>query len=728
MKKIFDFIYGAILGIANIIPGASGGTIAVITGIFDRLMDNLSNIYKTPLKCIKNLIFIILGIIFGLLCGMFAIEKLIEVAPIPTYFFFSGLIIGGIPFLLKKVKDKPKNSKSWIILVISFVFIIGLTFLTDGTNNEFSFNIVSIIILFVLGSISFMAMVLPGVSGSMIISSLGYYDSVLGLLTNTVSDLASFTFTTDLILLLSFGLGGIIGIICFAKVIKYLFEKYFVNTFMCILGLVSASSVGVIILAIRSDGTSLLWLGIITLILGIISGYFLTKLEGEDKDMIDFKELVNKYKDESLKTLIDVLSIDTVLDEYKEDANAPFGEGNLECLNYMLNKAKEDNFETLNVDNYACHIDLGTKGDLIGVLGHLDVVPTVGDWKYDPFTPTIEGDKLIARGTLDDKGPVVACYYALKILKDLNIEMNHKIRLILGSDEESGSRCMKRYFSKVEKPDYGFSPDADFPVIYGEKGIMGLYLEGNLELNNIKSIKAGTRLNIVCDEVICEFNELDSNLFNKFLKDNNYKGEVEGNTVKVFGSSAHAMTPHLGVNAIYLLMEFINEYYPNELSNYFINTFDTTGNKLNINHSDEQMGELTINLGILTYENNKINIGYNLRVPKDELVDGIVSAFKNNVLKLETKHSYSKAHYVDPNSDFVQKLMAIYQECTGDTESKPFTIGGGTYAREIPNAVAFGPHFKGREDVVHQPNEYIYLEDFYKWIEIYAKALYLLVK
>ncbi len=728
MKKLLEFFYGMLIGIANIIPGASGGTIAVVTGIYNKIINSIATILKEPFKSIKNVLFIGIGMVLGLLVGIVGISKLIEVAPNPTFFLFSGLIIGSVPFIFNKVKKEKKDSKSWLILIISAIIIIALPFVTGGGSKQLEFNLVSIVILVFLGMIGAGTMILPGVSGSMVLTIFGYYDSVILLAKDTLAQLIEFNFTTNIILLLSFCLGAVLGVILLAKLIKYLFNKYFVNTFMAILGLVCASSVVIIILAIKDNGTSHIIISIITLIIGVVLGYGLTKLEKKGDNMIDIKSHVEKYKKEALDTLIDLLKIDSVLDEYKENDVYPFGKGNYDCLNYLLSKGAEDNFKTLNVDNYAGHIELGDKGDVIGVLGHLDVVPTVGEWKYNPFEPTIEGDKLIARGTLDDKGPVVASYFALKIIKDLNLDMKNKIRLIVGSDEESGSRCMQRYFSKIEKPNYGFSPDADFPVIYGEKGLMGLELNGNISLNNIKSIKGGTRSNIVCDEVVCEFDNVDETLFNNFLNENNYKGSINGNVVTVLGKSAHAMQPHVGINAIYLLMEFIDKYYPNELSNYIVNHFDTTGKKLNIDFKDEQMGELTINLGIINYVNNNLDITLNLRVPRDEIVEKIINTYKNNPLKLEVKYEYSNVHYVDPNSDFIKKLMNCYQEATGDYESKPFTIGGGTYARIIPGCVAFGPRLSGREDVVHQPNEYIFIEDFYKWIEIYTKVLYELVK
>ncbi len=291
MKKILDVIYGILLGIANVIPGASGGTIAVLTGIFDRLVDNIANVLKNPFKSVKNLLFIIIGVLVGLVISIVAVEKLIEYVPIPTFFFFSGLIIGGIPFIFKKVQKEKKSPISWIIFALSFIAIIAMTFLSEGQNKEFTFSFGSMIILFGLGVIALMAMILPGVSGSMVVASMGYYESLLNLLSGLLSDLIKFNFTTDIILVLCFCLGALIGLIAFAKIIKYLLKNFFTNTFMSILGLVCASCVAVIIISIKDYGTDYLLIGCITLVVGIVAGFMLTKLEVKEESKEELEEV-----------------------------------------------------------------------------------------------------------------------------------------------------------------------------------------------------------------------------------------------------------------------------------------------------------------------------------------------------------------------------------------------------------------------------------------------------
>ena len=447
---------------------------------------------------------------------------------------------------------------------------------------------------------------------------------------------------------------------------------------------------------------------------------------------INFIEEAKKYYDDALKDLIGLLSFPSVLDEYKEDSDAPFGIANKECLEYFLNIGLRDGFDVLNVDNYAGHISYGSGKELIGVLGHLDVVPAVGKWTNNPFTPTIIDGKLYARGTLDDKGGVVASYYAMKMIRDLNLPISKEIRVIVGCDEESGSRCVHRYFSKEKMPTYAFSPDAEFPIIYGEKGILTFNVLGKIENDEVLSINAGERYNIVCDEARLKVKSPNESYLLEFLNKYNFEGKLIDDEYVFYGKSAHAMQPHLGVNAIYHMALFMKEYYPCQMASYIVNCFDTTGKSLGIDINDIDMHELTINLGVAKYDGNNLYLGYNLRVPVDSHVEVIKKGFSDELAKyphLELgEFYYSPRHFVDPHSDFIKKLMTSYQEITGDYESKPFTIGGGTYARVMKNAVAYGPNFLHRDDICHQPDEHIYLSDFILWIAIYAKAIYELAK
>lgn len=447
---------------------------------------------------------------------------------------------------------------------------------------------------------------------------------------------------------------------------------------------------------------------------------------------IDFLKLAEKYYDDALKDLCELLKFKSVLEEYHENSDTPFGIENKECLDYFLSLGAKDGFTTLNVDNYAGHITYGKGEESVGILGHLDVVPAVGNWTSDPFNPVIRDGKLYARGTLDDKGGVVASYYAMKMIRDLNLPISKEIRIIVGCDEESGSRCVERYFSKVKKPTYAFSPDAEFPIIYGEKGILTFDINGTIENSDVIRIEAGQRYNIVCDEAILTVKEVKPEYLEAFIKEEGCNAVISDNSYIFYGKSAHAMQPHLGVNAIVLMFKFMNKFHPCNVAKFITEKFDTTGELLNIFIDDIYMHQLTINLGVCKYDGNKLLLGYNLRVPVDSHVEVIRNGF-NVALSIYdnlslSEFSYSPRHFVDPNSPLVVKLMEAYQSITNDYENKPFTIGGGTYARTMSNAVAFGPNFLHRPDICHQPDEHIYLEDFVKWIAIYAKAIYELAK
>ena len=448
--------------------------------------------------------------------------------------------------------------------------------------------------------------------------------------------------------------------------------------------------------------------------------------------MIDFIEQAKKYYEDALKDLCELLKYKSVLDEFDPNSDAPFGIENKKCLEYFMQMGERDGFNVLNVDNYAGHITYGEGEESVGVLGHLDVVPAVGNWTYDPFTPTIVDGKLYARGTLDDKGGIVAAYYSMKMLRDLGIKLNKEVRIIVGCDEESGSRCVEHYLTKVSKPTCAFSPDAEFPIIYGEKGILSFMIEGNVENYDVVAIDAGQRLNIVCDEAKLTVKNANEEYLNEFVKSNGCKAKLEGNSYIFYGVSAHAMQPHMGENAIVWMFKFMNEYYPCDAATFISNKFDTTGKLLGIDIDDKDMHALTINLGICKYDGKSLKLGYNLRVPVDEHVEVIKNGFIEGLSSYSNLHlgemHYSPRHFVDPNSSLVKNLVEAYQEVSGDYESKPFTIGGGTYARAIGNAVAYGPNFLYRPDICHQPDEHIYLSDFVMWIAIYAKAIYLLAK
>ena len=451
--------------------------------------------------------------------------------------------------------------------------------------------------------------------------------------------------------------------------------------------------------------------------------------------MIDFKELAYKYKDEAIKTLQELIRCESVLTKYNPNSEAPFGEGCKDALDYILNKGRSFGLSAKNVANYAGHIEYGNNnGELLGILAHLDVVPvTRSEWSYDPFDLTIKDGKMYGRGTTDDKGPLVASLFALKLLKDNQIKLNKKVRLIMGCDEESGSRCLERYFKEEEMPKLGFSPDAEFPVIYGEKAHANYYLYLKDDLNIIKSFNSGTRFNIVPAKAIMQLNIDLKDKYLAYLKEKNYKGEVVGDTYYAYGVSSHAMIPEKGLNAAFILLEFLalNTDLPLAKYAYKYLTFDPFAKKLKANISDLDMGNLTMNCGVFSYENNVLKIGLDFRIPKDNYTKTLDSLFKESLLPYNftfEKLGETSIHYVKKDSFLVRKLTESYAEMTGDYVSKPFTIGGGTYAKFIKECVAFGPQRPNTPDLCHIADEYMLLDDFILNIAIYAKAIYELGK
>lgn len=446
---------------------------------------------------------------------------------------------------------------------------------------------------------------------------------------------------------------------------------------------------------------------------------------------MDINQALEKYKDETIEFLIELLKYKTVLDEPKPDA--PFGEELKKALDYLLEYAKKDGFKVLNDSGYAGHIEYGEGEDILAILCHLDVVPATGKWYSDPFNPLIKDGKIYARGSVDDKGPLVASYIALKLLKDLGIKPNKRIRLIVGCDEETKSRCIKHYMESQEIPSIGFSPDAEYPLIYGEKGFNNFTIKGRND-SYIKSWVSGSRHNIVPEETKVIFNDKNySEEFYDFLNKNGYRGEYKDGIYTVYGSSAHGSIPEKGINSNFIMADFINSVcetpFTLMLSELF--TWDYNGKKLGINCATKDMGDVSINPGVFNIDNGEISIIVDCRVPNDELlsrIDGIVSKKLKKYNYEYIPDSKVSVHYVDPKSKLVTTLSNVYINETGDNINKPMTIGGGTYAKLFDNCVAFGPMFPGAEDVIHAPNEYIKIDDLYKNIIIYAKAIYELVK
>lgn len=456
---------------------------------------------------------------------------------------------------------------------------------------------------------------------------------------------------------------------------------------------------------------------------------------------IDFKQEVLNRKEDIIRDLKGIIKINSELTTYDPNRKgAPFGEGIKEALDFMLELGEKDGFDVVNLDGYAGHISYGNQKEYVGTIGHLDVVPAGNDWTYPAYGAEIHNNKMYGRGTEDDKGPTIAIYYALKILKELNAPLSKRIKLILGTDEETAWRGVRHYFSVYpEIPVSGFIPDADFPLIYAEKGISRVFVEGKLESKDIVTLNGGFRDNMVPDFAEAYLNKTRDfgALFKQFLEENRYLGVTEEKDnliyIKVFGKSAHGSTPEFGENAIDRLFEFFIKANMNDpivklASEKLIH--DIHGQKLGVAYKDEEMGHLTINLGAMSMIGHNYRFNLNLRYPNGVDFDETIKKLKESVKPYDATikvDNHQALLYVDPKSELVQKLLKVYRKHTNDM-TEPITIGGGTFARALPNSVAFGPHFLEKPTYIHQKNEFIDLDDFFMAIMIYTEALYELAK
>lgn len=465
---------------------------------------------------------------------------------------------------------------------------------------------------------------------------------------------------------------------------------------------------------------------------------------------MEFVKLINSYEEDIIKSTQEIIRIKSVEEEAKP--GMPFGEGPAKALEFALNLAEEMGFTTKNFDNYAGHADLGEGEEIVGVLVHLDVVPEGDGWIYPPYGAEIHDGRIYGRGTNDDKGPAIACMYAMKALKESEVKLNKKIRIIFGTNEETGWGCMKHYFKHEKAPNMAFTPDAEFPVIHGEKGIIIFDLVKNIDLNEqeniiVKSIKGGNAPNMVPDycEAVIEGEDLSivEEKLNEFIKEKNYplSMEKDGNNIKIIakGISAHGSTPEKGENAISYLMGFLGEIlYKNSGIYDFVNMYNEKiafkhhGENIGCGFEDDVSGKLNFNPGMIKVDEKQakltINVRYPIKSSAHEVYKGIRNSLSGTGIKLIEDKSDTKPLYIPKDNFLVEKLMKVYREQTGDIDSEPITIGGGTYARAMDNAVAFGPLFPGQEEVAHQKNEYISIEDLIKLTKIYAHALYELAK
>ncbi|WP_010239166.1 dipeptidase PepV [Clostridium arbusti] len=463
---------------------------------------------------------------------------------------------------------------------------------------------------------------------------------------------------------------------------------------------------------------------------------------------MDINNKVDALREQLIEAVQNVIKVKSV--EGKSEVGMPFGEGPANALETVLEIARNLGFKVVNLDNYVGYAEYGDGDEYIAALGHLDVVPEGDGWKYPPYDAEIHDGKIYGRGTTDDKGPIMSTLFALKAIVDAKLPLSKKVRIIFGTNEESGSKELKYYLDREKPPVAGFTPDAEYPIINGEKGITIFDFVKDLKVKpqgdiTIKYIKGGQKANMVPD--YCEAGikvDLKSSLIEnceQFAERTGYnlKTEEKDNMliVKSYGVSAHGSLPHLGKNAIMQLFSFLGELDlgSSDISKFinFFNRyvgFEVNGESFGVGLSDDISGKLSFNLGVADINEDEARLTLNLRYPVTKSYEDLMNPLNDRIngtgIRVENMQHQGPLYFKEDHP-LIKTLQKVYREQTGD-EPKLLAIGGGTYAKEMPNIVAFGPIFPGKPDLDHQANEYIEVEDLILNAKIYAHTIYELAK
>lgn len=449
---------------------------------------------------------------------------------------------------------------------------------------------------------------------------------------------------------------------------------------------------------------------------------------------------IENLKEELITAVQECIKLDSVKD-IENGPGAPFGSGIQHCLEWTLSLGESLGFTVKNFEGYAGHIEMG-EGELLGILGHLDVVPEGDGWTVEPFGGQIIDGKIYGRGATDDKGPSLAALFAMKAIQNAGLPLNKRIRLILGTDEESGWADMEYYKQHSDLPQIGFAPDAEFPLIHAEKGILNLeFVKEYRSLPHLLLLKGGERANVVPDlcTVILQDLKLQevTDKLNVFAFPDGVTARLEpqpsdSRIQLIFkGSGAHGSLPQNGKNAVLYALRFLQTL---PLSSEeiqlitWLNQYPGTGfygEGLGIALSDEPSGKLSLNLGIMNLTSDKISFVIDIRYPvtykKEDVIHPIEQLAFAEGFALSIDHDQSP-HYVPKDSPIVTALLSAYQEVTGKA-GEAFAIGGGTYAKVLPQGVAFGPTLPGEPEVIHCPDEYISIDNLILTTKVYAQGI-----
>lgn len=434
---------------------------------------------------------------------------------------------------------------------------------------------------------------------------------------------------------------------------------------------------------------------------------------------------------QAIEDLAEIISIPSVAGE--KEGIYPYGKVCADALDKAASLAEKYGFRVENHDYHCMSVLYGEEETEIGIVCHLDVVPAGDGWSVPPYELTVKDGLLLGRGTHDDKGPFIQSLYTLRFFKENNIKLPFTVRLILGSDEEVGSTDLE-YFVKVRKPPmFSFTPDSEFPVCIGEKGILSVNTEFDCLPENIKELRGGTVSNAVPGNAYCL---VDSDKILSGTENITVTKCDGGYKIEATGKSAHAAMPESGVNAINVLLGYL-------IDNGIINsdsalglvknaTGEYLGKTLGIAASNDDFGYLTCVGGVIECKGNKIVQSFNIRHLPETDFNEIVSNIQASVEPFGGKvtiTAQSDGYFVSADDKKIKALTDACESVLG-IECKPYTMGGGTYARWLPNTVAFGSGIESERNFLgdergnaHQRDEYISEKELFMGMEIYSRAL-----
>lgn len=428
------------------------------------------------------------------------------------------------------------------------------------------------------------------------------------------------------------------------------------------------------------------------------------------------KKFINDHKDEMQADLMDFIRIPSVSSDHENVVKA---------LHYILDLGAEYGFETSAVlDDQVGLIEMGSGDETLGILTHVDVVPPgdISDWETDPFEPQIINNRMYGRGTIDDKGMIIASLYAMRAVKDSGLPIKKKVQLIMGTQEEVEWVDMDAYVKEYPLPDYGFTPDGEYPVCNIEKGSVDLLMEFNVK---DEGGSGGIYLK-----------ELDIGIANNVVPGKARAILSNGEEVTASGKSVHSCQPERGDNAIFVLNKKLKEcgLEPNKLLSLLEavseDLSDPFGKDIDLYSKDEYyMGEYVhrnaFSPTIFRAGNGTAEINVNVRFPYGEEVENIIEKFEKWAEKHGGKikrYNSLPAVFVSKDRPFLKVLADAYEN--NSPFRNEFTLAyGGSYAKAMPNVVSWAPLFPGEEDTCHEPNEYIDLDNMMMSTKIFAESI-----